>query len=153
MHSETGYDEVRRLFDYLCSINQIGPHVTGRGIDETRTIANGTTSRGSNQIEICVIDADDLLDNPSGIVKAYCGSVGIGYHPDLLKWDSEDAHEHAKEVFQKWKGFHEDAIHSTELKARLHVSFHSLLSLFDSLATTRASYISDLPVSMREKKS
>lgn len=123
MPSEAGYDEVRRLFDYLCSINQIGPHFAGREIESTETNGNATINGGSSQIEICVIDADDLLDNPSGIVEAYCRSVGIDYHPDMLKWDSKEANDYAKEVFAKWKGFHEDVLNSTELKERLHVSF------------------------------
>lgn len=122
MPSEAGYDEVRRLFDYLRSINQIGPDVAGREIDNTESNVNVTGNGICSRIDICVIDADDLLDNPSGIIEAFCRSVGIDYHPDMLKWDSEDAREYATEAFAKWKGFHEDAINSTELKARLHVS-------------------------------
>ncbi|MCJ1424825.1 hypothetical protein MMC29_002713 [Sticta canariensis] len=120
MPSEAGYDEVRRLFDYLRSINQIGPHIAGREIEKVETNGNSNTNGDSSQVEICVLDADDLLDNPSGIIEAYCRSVGIDYHHDMLKWDSEDDHHDAIEAFAKWKGFHEDAINSTELKARLH---------------------------------
>ncbi|KAG9900317.1 NAD(P)-binding protein, partial [Aureobasidium melanogenum] len=35
-------------------------------------------------------------------------------------WDNEEDHTQAKEAFEKWKGFHEDAINSTELKPRTH---------------------------------
>lgn len=122
MPSEAGYKEVRRLFDYRRSVNRIGPHVAGREIDKTENNGNVTANGDSNQTEICVIDADDLLDNPSGNMEAYCRSAGIDYHPDMLKWDSEEAHDYAKKAFAKWKGFHEDAINSTELRSRLHVS-------------------------------
>ena len=39
----------------------------------------------------------------------------------MLKWNDEDQ-RFAKEAFEKWNGFHEDAIHSTDLKPRQHVS-------------------------------
>lgn len=123
MPSEAGYDEVRRLFDYLRSIDLIGPHIAGLEMDNCGMNGNGTTNSSSSQIEICVIDADDLLDNPSGIIEAHCGSVGIDYHPDMLKWDSPESRPHAREAFAKWEGFHEDAINSTELRVRPHVSF------------------------------
>lgn len=122
MPSEAGYDEVRRLFDYLRSIDQIGPHIAGRESEHVNNNGSSITNGDSSQVEICVLDADDLLDNPSGIIEAYCRSVGIDYHLDMLKWESEDDHHYAIEAFAKWKGFHEDAINSTELKARLQVS-------------------------------
>ncbi len=34
-----------------------------------------------------VIDSDDLLENPSGIVEAYCRSVGIPFLPQALTWE------------------------------------------------------------------
>ncbi|KAF2120246.1 P-loop containing nucleoside triphosphate hydrolase protein [Lophiotrema nucula] len=112
---EAGYDELRRLFDYLRAEGQVGPHFAG----EAQNGTNGV-NRGSGGVEICVIDADDLLDNPSGIIEAYCKSVGIPYEPEMLTWDNEEDQKNAKEAFEKWKGFHDDAIDSKELKARTH---------------------------------
>ncbi len=34
-----------------------------------------------------VIDSDDLLENPHGIVEAYCGAVGIPFKPEALSWE------------------------------------------------------------------
>ena len=34
-----------------------------------------------------VIDSDDLLENPHGVVEAYSRSVGIPYMPESLSWD------------------------------------------------------------------
>ncbi|KAI5274646.1 hypothetical protein E4T47_02354 [Aureobasidium subglaciale] len=112
MPSEAGYDEQRRLFDYLRSCGQIGPKLAGRNS------ADGGQKSGA--VDICVIDADDLLDNPSAILEQFCKSVGIEYSPSMLNWNNEEDHTHAKEAFEKWRGFHEDAIHSTELKPRTH---------------------------------
>lgn len=113
MPSEAGYDELRRLFEFLRKEKQIGPAVAGKYAE----LKDG-------EISITVIDADDLLDNPSGIIEAYCKEVGIDYSPDMLNWDNEDDHRIAKAAFEKWRGFHEDAIDSVSLKPRsaAHVS-------------------------------
>lgn len=125
MPNEAGYDELRRFFDYLRNSGQVGPAIAGQQNDNNATNgANGANGAAPNdgRTEICVIDADDLLDNPSGILEAYCRSVGIKYTPSMLNWDNEEDLRTAKEAFAKWNGFHEDAIHSTELKPRTHVS-------------------------------
>ncbi|PGH12028.1 hypothetical protein AJ79_04537 [Helicocarpus griseus UAMH5409] len=129
--SESGYDEVRRVFEYLRKIQLVGPHdANGNGVANGIAL-NGASANGSDvdgyvasginkRAEICVIDADDLLDDPTGIIERYCKSVGMEYKPEMLKWDTEEDHRIAKEAFEKWRGFHDDAINSTELKARCH---------------------------------
>jgi len=107
MPSEAGYDELRRFFDFLREQRQIGPAIAGK---------HGAL--GDEEVSITVIDADDLLDNPEGIIEAYCKEVGIDYCPKMLNWDTEQDHQRAKVAFEKWKGFHEDAINSTSLKPR-----------------------------------
>ena len=84
MPSEAGYDEVRRVFDYLRGIGQVGPEVAAFATNEDAV--SGSTANGAENgsVEICVIDADDLLDNPAGIIQAYCKSVGIDYSPQML---------------------------------------------------------------------
>jgi hypothetical protein len=120
MPSEAGYDELRRVFDFLVENKQVGP---------TRAGEHGELKDG--EVSITVIDADDLLDNPEGIVSAYCKEVGINYTLEMLIWDTEEDHQRARDAFEKWKGFHEDAINSTSLKPRDHarVSFHQHLWL------------------------
>ncbi|CZT49774.1 uncharacterized protein RSE6_10664 [Rhynchosporium secalis] len=107
MPAEAGYDELRRVFDFLIKDGQVGPAVAGKHAD----LKDG-------EVSITVIDADDLLDNPEGIISAYCKEVGIDYTPNMLTWDTDDDHKRAKDAFEKWKGFHEDAINSTSLKPR-----------------------------------
>jgi hypothetical protein len=120
MPSEAGYDEVRRVFDYLREIGQVGPKVAAFATSGDAVNDSTANEAENGGVEICVIDADDLLDNPTGIIQAYCKSVGIDYSLQMLKWDNEEDHRIAKEAFEKWKGFHEDAINSTELKPRAH---------------------------------
>lgn len=120
MPDEAGYDELRRFFDFLREQKHVGPAIAGE---------HGVLPDG--EVSITVIDADDLLDNPEGIVEAYCKEVGIDYCPEMLNWDTEEDHQRAKDAFEKWKGFHEDAINSTSLKPRAvsHVSTISLPNL------------------------
>ncbi|KAK4993551.1 hypothetical protein LTR28_001101, partial [Elasticomyces elasticus] len=116
--SEAGYDEVRRVFDYLRSTGQIGPAIAGQ--EHASNGTNGASKEKQGGVQICVVDADDLLDNPEGILEKFCASVGLDYTPDMLNWDNEEDHRVAKEAFEKWPGFHEDAINSVDLKPRLH---------------------------------
>lgn len=115
---EAGYDETRRVFDYLVAAGQIGPDFAGRADNESKVATNGTSAG----VDICVVDADDLLDSPAEIIEAYCKTVGLDYHPEMLKWGDEKSQARAKEAFEKWTGFHEDAIDSKELRARTVVS-------------------------------
>lgn len=117
MPEEAGYDEQRRVFDYLRKIGQIGPKVAG----QPSNAANVENGVHEDAVDICVIDADDLLDNPAAIVQTFCKSVGIEYSESLLTWDTEEDHKIAKTAFEKWRGFHEDAINSTSLRPRTHV--------------------------------
>ena len=157
MPSEAGYDELRRLFDYLRSIGQVGPEiarespnrvhlsngahssnvvgtngihpsngvhsngdhssngVSSNGVSSNGVSSNGVSSNGVSSlngihssngvtrgVEVCVIDADDLLDNPAGIVEAFCKSTGIDFTPDMLEWSTEADQQQAEEAFSKW---------------------------------------------------
>lgn len=105
--SEAGYDELRRIFDFLREEGMIGPRRAGEG-----------ERREEDEVRITVVDADDLLDNPNGIVEAYCREVGLEYEPGMLRWDGEEDRERAMKAFEKWRGFHEDAIESGSLRPR-----------------------------------
>jgi len=122
--SEAGYDEVRRVFDYLVTTGTVGPTFAGipqNGKGKVVNGVNGVANGSSGITDICVIDADDLLDNPKEMIEAYCQTVGMDYSPDMLHWEDEENQERARTAFEKWSGFHEDAIDSTELRARTHV--------------------------------
>ncbi|KEY67163.1 hypothetical protein S7711_03023 [Stachybotrys chartarum IBT 7711] len=93
--SEAGYEELVRFFDF----------VIDEGLVDKR--------------QVTVIDADDLLDKPEETIRAYCKRTGIDFHPSMLVWNEEDK-QYASGLFEKWKGFHDDAIKSDSLRARTH---------------------------------
>lgn len=55
-----------------------------------------------------VIDADDLENDPEGIINAYCKTLGIRFISEALTWESEN-----KEEWEIWKDWHKDAAQST----------------------------------------
>lgn len=57
-----------------------------------------------------LIDADDLENNPSGIIKAYCNSVEIPYIPESLQWELG-----FKKEWDTWKEYHADVAASTSI--------------------------------------
>ncbi len=57
---EIGFDDQRRLFDRLCERDGKAPPV---------------------------IDSDDLLEDPHGVVETYCEAMGITYMPEALSWE------------------------------------------------------------------
>ncbi|KAI1085754.1 P-loop containing nucleoside triphosphate hydrolase protein [Whalleya microplaca] len=110
MPNEAGYAELRRLFDYLREKKIVGPSVAGQVREK----------KEEGEINITMIDADDLLDQPQPVVEAFCRETGIDYRPDMLTWDDEENQKYVSDAFAKWIGFHNDAIHSTNLSARTH---------------------------------
>lgn len=124
---DAGYAELRALFDYLRSVGQVGPKVAGQdgaanSVNDDRVNEVNGDAASDDKVEICLIDADDMLDDPYAMIEKYCKSVGIKYSPQMLRWDQPGDQEHAKAQFEKWKGFHEDALDSSKLKPRTHVS-------------------------------
>ena len=110
--SEAAYDELRRTSDFLQAEGIAGPRMAG----------DPSSPRGGDgeeaEVSITVIDADDLLDHPEQVVRAYCAEVGVDFTPAMLRWDDDDSRRRATEAFEKWNGFHDDAIGSTSLKPR-----------------------------------
>lgn len=119
---EAGYDELRRLFDYLRENGLTGPHVATRPDLRGSDAVAASKPKEDTGHEICVIDADDMLDAPAATIEAFCNSVGLPYDPGMLRWDREVDQVVAENKFEKWHGFHNDALDSPGLLARTHVS-------------------------------
>lgn len=111
--SESGYVELRRLFDYLRGQGIIGPSVAGQS-----PVPGAKTGEG--EVAITVLDADDLLDKPEEAIRAFCEQTGIPFSPNMLQWDNEEDQNRVTEAFAKWNGWHNDAINSKGLTARTH---------------------------------
>ncbi len=101
--SEAGYRELRRLFEYLLCIGQIG-------------LGSGN--------EICVVDAEDLLAHPAETVERFCSSVGIPFDRGSLHWGTEKDQLRAQDMFGNFSPFHDVALQSTSLNAQPPVSHH-----------------------------
>lgn len=109
------------MFDYLVTAGLVGPKLAGEDKEVAGNGMNGANG-SAHGVDICVVDADDLLDNPKEMIQAYCETIGMDYDPDMLHWEDEENQTRARAAFEKWRGFHDDAIDSTELRARAHVS-------------------------------
>ena len=90
---EVGFIEQRKLFDLLC--DQAGEPPP-------------------------VLDSDDLLENPQGMVEAWCNGVGIPFLADALSWEPG-----ARDEVSWWDGG----------------SFHANLRNSDGLKPQKQSYI------------
>ncbi|RFN47945.1 hypothetical protein FIE12Z_7806 [Fusarium flagelliforme] len=95
MPNEAGYKELVRFFDFLIKENIV------------------------DKDNLVVIDADDLLDNPEKTIRLYCEKTGIDFKPEMLEWNEEDC-SYATAAFEKWNGWHNDAIKSSALRPRTH---------------------------------
>ena len=90
---ETGFAEQRALFDHLAAKSGTPPPV---------------------------IDSDDLLENPPGVVEAWCRAMGIEFIEEALRWEAG-----ARDEVSWWDGgsFHENLRNSKGLEPqpRTHV--------------------------------
>ena len=114
---DAGYSELRRLFDYLRSERMIGPHVVGQS--DHRTLRS--TSPG---VDICVVDAEDLLREPDATISAYCRSTGIPYEPGMLQWGSAHDQKRAASIINRWgfeAYFHKAVLDSKTLQSGTEV--------------------------------
>ncbi|KAK5047742.1 hypothetical protein LTR84_006407 [Exophiala bonariae] len=135
---EAGYDELRRFFDFARESGLLRKNNANAANGATNGTTNGDTNGHTNghingngvngnaghgqgdSSDICLVDADDLLDDPESIIQQYCQHVGLDFNPGMLTWDNEEDQHRAKTAFEKWKGFHDDAINSKDLKPRKH---------------------------------
>lgn len=97
--TELGYREMRLLFDFL--------------------YPPASRSSEGNQVDTPIlVDADDLLADPDAVISALCERIGVPYSPSMLSWPSPEDHAFAKSLFDKYAGYHEDALNSTGLKPK-----------------------------------
>ena len=51
---------------------------------------------GELNIKVFVIDADDLLRNPSGVLERFCDFVGLQFSESMLDWSNDNAKKEDK---------------------------------------------------------
>lgn len=108
---EVGFPEQRRLFDQLTEVHGSPPPV---------------------------IDSDDLLADPAGVVESWCGAVDIPFVPGALSWESG-----ARDEVSWWDGgsFHENLRNSDGLKPQARTS----IDISDAPERVREVYEEMLP--------
>jgi hypothetical protein len=82
---EIGYEYLFKLFRRVADLNDNRPPV--------------------------VISAEDLEDDPEGIVRAYCEAVGISFKAESLQWGQREPDE-----WKGWEEWHKDAIESSGIQ-------------------------------------
>lgn len=71
---------------------------------------------GTSQVEICVIEANSLLERPEAVVEAYCARTVLLFETSMLGWDQAEDRKEAECHFGKWRRpFHDVAVDSTSL--------------------------------------
>jgi len=65
-----------------------------------------------------IIDADDLLQDPEGVMASYCEAVGLPFHPSMLSWQPGPV----KELESPWSGWTDDVINSSGITRRAKTS-------------------------------
>lgn len=101
--NEAGYVELVRLFDFL--------------------LKEGIVDKDN----LTVLDADDMLDNPEGAIRAFCERTDIDFTPEMLKWNDADR-DYATVKFAKWNGWHNDALKAYALNKRTHAQVCFLIA-------------------------
>ena len=75
--------------------------------------------------KVTIVDADELLLDPSGVMEAYCESTGtMPYMDKMLTWEKGPVPE-----WDCWAGWHDDALESTGIMKRNKKSPNPDLSL------------------------
>lgn len=112
--TDVGYTQLRCLFDYLKSEKLIGSH---------DPLQNGAKSK-EPPVQICLVDAEDLLRQPEAIMKAYCKSTGISYDASMRQWGDLQDQEKAAKIINRWgfeAYFHRQVLDSTSLGLQVAV--------------------------------
>lgn len=81
------------------------------GFREIKTLVDSLTQQtGKTPI---IIDADELVANPAGVLEAFCQAMGLPWEPDrMMHWEPADQ-ETVDYFNQSWKGWHDHALAST----------------------------------------
>merc|ERR1719198_1672912 len=65
-----------------------------------------------------IIDADDLLEDPEGVMSAYCAAVGLPFDKTMLSWQPGPV----KELESPWSGWTDDIINSSGINRKAKTS-------------------------------
>ena len=65
-------------------------------------------------LPVIIIDADDLLEDPEGLMAEYCAAVGLPFKPSMLSWTPGPC----EELKSPWTGWTDDVLASSGITKR-----------------------------------
>lgn len=71
-----------------------------------------------------IIDADDLLEDPEGVLRAYCAALGLPFDSSMLHWGDKPVPRQLRE--SAWSGWTEAVCSSPGVVPRMRVPLPSL---------------------------
>ncbi len=94
----------------IASYYAMNPDVTVAevGLEQLCAVYEKASSLGHGPV---VVDADDLEDDPEGVIRSYCRALDIPFIPEALTWDPGQ-----KAEWEIWKDWHKDAAESTGIQ-------------------------------------
>jgi hypothetical protein len=92
----------------------LNPEVTRDEIGYNQLLEVFNKVKSSNGKRPVVIDADDLEDDPQGVVESYCQSIKIPFIPESLSWRPDNPKK-----WKIWEKWHKDAAQSTGIQKNM----------------------------------
>jgi len=90
-----------------------------------------------------IIDADDLLDDPEGVMRAYSAAVGLPFESSMLSWQPGPV----KELESPWSGWTDDVVNSSGISRRIKKSSGSTVPAAGGVSLPA---MDKLPLEVRE---
>lgn len=84
------------------------------GYRELRILYDRLSSSGDGDNAPLIVDSADLIRSPRQVIQRVCEHAGIDFRESMLHWEENSPQE--QELFQKWNGFHDDALNSRGFK-------------------------------------
>lgn len=95
----------------IASFFTMNPDVTLAEIGCEQLLALFEAARGGRPQPPVVVDADDLEENPAGIVAAFCQLLDMAFIPSSLHWEPQ-----MPAKWKSWQTWHIDAANSTGIQ-------------------------------------
>ena len=102
--TEIGYRELRILIEYLYPQS-----------NSPERLRNGFSGAANEQLPI-VMDATDILSKPEEMLAEFAQRVGLPFDSSMLTWEQHNPE--MEKAFNKFRGYHNDAIHSSGLMSQ-----------------------------------
>jgi hypothetical protein len=102
---------IREPAPVIASLHRFWPDFTFEeaGYGEQHRLFGLAVKNGEEPV---VVDARDLLKDPEGTLRAYCGRLGVPFMPESLSWEPGEV-----PGWEMWAEWHQEAQESTGIKS------------------------------------